>query len=456
MRISILVTTILLALGSPKSFAQQSSRRCGAEVLQKHLQLLDAEAYSKYRSNHAALAASSAQNMEQILLRPSSQVLIPVVFHVILTPRMLSSIGGVVGLEARIDSQMKVINRDFNAENENQGSIPSAFRRFVGNPSIQFGLAEKTPTGSASSGYTLRIITASEDSVFDYQNAISGSGIGCSDAKYNGRGTAIWDINCYLNVWVTSVSNNIFGITISPLYAQDLHYENERGVVMDYHAFGKRTQPTDPYFTNIDLGRTLTHELGHYFELFHVWGDDGGACPGQSGYFDDDINDTPVQAGPNSGCPTFPRVSCTAAAPAGDMFMNYMDYSDDRCLTMFTRQQSALMLYQTTGGQPSYSLAQCRTALSSKGLLKPQPGMYLFPNPATHTLQLNLTNVQGSEVSFRLMAMHGEVVYFTDKIESVNAGNGNISINVAALPRGIYLAQCIFASGTIMQKVVLQ
>ena len=83
-------------------------------------------------------------------------------------------------------------------------------------------------------------------------------------------------------------------------------------------------------------GLTIVHELGHYFNLEHIWGDDNGACPGDAGYSDDGVNDTPIQKDENYGCPTFPSVSCSVSAPNGDMFMNYMDYCDDVCLTMFT------------------------------------------------------------------------------------------------------------------------
>ena len=82
-----------------------------------------------------------------------------------------------------------------------------------------------------------------------------------------------------------------------------------------------------------DLGRTATHEIGHWLNLRHIWGDDGGGCNG-----DDFVADTPNQAGPNVGKPTFPRVSCSNG-PNGDMFMNYMDYIDDDSMFMFTTGQ---------------------------------------------------------------------------------------------------------------------
>ena len=86
-----------------------------------------------------------------------------------------------------------------------------------------------------------------------------------------------------------------------------------------------------------NLGRTATHEIGHWLNLFHIWGDDGTGCSGS-----DEVADTPNQGGPNTGVPTFPHVTCSNG-PNGDLFMNYMDYTDDRGMVMFTDGQVARM-----------------------------------------------------------------------------------------------------------------
>ena len=112
-------------------------------------------------------------------------------------------------------------------------------------------------------------------------------------------------------------------------------------------AFGTTGTATDPF----DLGRTLTHEIGHWLNLFHIWGDDGSGCGGT-----DEVDDTPNQAGGNTGKPVFPHVTCNNA-PHGDMFVNYMDYVDDDVMVMFSkgqvdRMRSCLALARSAIGQP--------------------------------------------------------------------------------------------------------
>jgi hypothetical protein len=103
------------------------------------------------------------------------------------------------------------------------------------------------------------------------------------------------------------------------------------GVVITHTAFGTTGTAAAPF----NLGRTATHEIGHWLDLFHIWGDDGTGCTGT-----DHVADTPNQGGSNYACPSFPHTSC-GNAPNGDMFMNYMDYVDDRCMVMFTAGQVA-------------------------------------------------------------------------------------------------------------------
>jgi hypothetical protein len=98
--------------------------------------------------------------------------------------------------------------------------------------------------------------------------------------------------------------------------------------VINYRAFGTMGTAQSPF----KKGRTATHEVGHYLNLRHIWGDTED-CSGS-----DLVADTPNSAGPNFGKPVFPKVSCSNG-PSGDMFVNYMDYVDDAAMFMFTPQQ---------------------------------------------------------------------------------------------------------------------
>src|SRR5262249_32581521 len=108
------------------------------------------------------------------------------------------------------------------------------------------------------------------------------------------------------------------------------------GVVILYSAFGTTGTATAPY----NKGRTATHEVGHWLNLNHIWGDDQNDADKCAGT--DHVDDTPNQAVMNFGAPTFPHVSCKNG-PNGDMFMNYMDYTDDAAMFMFTPGQSLRM-----------------------------------------------------------------------------------------------------------------
>ena len=105
------------------------------------------------------------------------------------------------------------------------------------------------------------------------------------------------------------------------------------GVVILHTAFGTTGTAAAPF----NLGRTATHEIGHWLNLRHIWGDDGNGCTG-----DDFVADTPNAAGPNTGMPAFPHVTC-GNGPNGDLFMNYMDYTDDAGMFMFTNGQVTRM-----------------------------------------------------------------------------------------------------------------
>jgi hypothetical protein len=129
-----------------------------------------------------------------------------------------------------------------------------------------------------------------------------------------------------MNLWVCAL-NDALG------YAQFPGGPSKTdGIVIDYRAFGTKGTASAPF----NKGRTATHEVGHYFNLRHIWAD----TPGCSG--SDLVADTPNCAGPNYGKPRWPKISCSNG-PNGDMFMNYMDYVDDAAMFLFTQGQALRM-----------------------------------------------------------------------------------------------------------------
>ena len=275
-----------------------------------------------YREARDALENYTWRTMLMPLAARTGCTKIPVVVHVVYkTPAQNIS-------DAQIKSQIDVLNADFRKKNSDIGSVPGAFQPMTADARIQFELATSDPTGQATSGI-LRVKTTKD--FFSDDDGVKSSGTGGSDA---------WPADRYLNVWVCQLGGGLLGYAQFPggPAATD-------GVVILHSAFGTQGTAAAPF----NLGRTCTHEVGHWLNLRHIWGDDGTGCSG-----DDFVADTPNQAGPNYGTPTFPSVSC-GNAPDGDMFMNYMDYVDDVAMMMFTagqvtRMQAALDSSRSTLG----------------------------------------------------------------------------------------------------------
>ena len=231
---------------------------------------------------------------------------IPVVVHVV-SKTAAQNIS-----DAQIQSQIDVLNRDYRKKNGDLNKIPAVFQPLAADARIEFALANKDPSGNPSNGITRKTTTAvsfiDDDKV---KHASSG-------------GTDAWPRDKYLNFWVCQLGNNLLGYAQFP----GGNAAND-GVVILHSAFGTVGTAAVPF----NLGRTATHEVGHWLNLRHIWGDDSGGCNG-----DDFIADTPNQADHNFNKPTFPHVTCHNG-PNGDMFMNYMDYTDDDSMFMFTTGQ---------------------------------------------------------------------------------------------------------------------
>jgi hypothetical protein len=216
--------------------------------------------------------------------------------------------------EAQVRSQIDVLNRDFGAANADKAKVPTPWKGLVTDSRIRFKLREITRTRTTKTSFT------ADDAV----KRVSTGGIA---PKRPAR---------HLNLWVCPLGGGLLGYAQFPggPAATD-------GVVINYRAFGTSGTAQAPF----KGGRTATHEVGHYFNLRHIWGDTED-CSGT-----DYVPDTPNCAGPNYGTPAFPTVTCNNG-PNGDMFMNYMDYVDDAAMFMFTAQQ-VLRMRSTLDGPRS-------------------------------------------------------------------------------------------------------
>lgn len=255
------------------------------------------------------------QRPDNRFFRINPRVTIPVVVHIVLpNPEQVTNI--------QVLNQLESLNLDYIAQNTDVSKVPAVWQGLVGNAEVQFCLAARTPDGDPTSGIT-RTVTAR--SSFSINGA-------AQDVKYTATGGAPgWDNTRYLNIWICNLDDNYLGVATPP---GNIYPAEEDGVVVHYRAFGNTGTASSPF----NLGRTLTHEIGHFFGLRHIWADDNGGCTQ-----DDGVDDTPKQAGQNYGCPSYPLLdNCQTAAP-GVMFMNYMDYVNDACMYLFTTGQTDRM-----------------------------------------------------------------------------------------------------------------
>lgn len=249
---------------------------------------------------------------------------IPVVFHVV-----YNTVAENVPDYQLLD-QLRILNEDFNKLNVDSFRVPSQFKSLHANMEINFCLAQRDPVGNPTNG-----ITRTSTSVTAFSDN--------DDVKYTSKGGKnVWDRSKYLNIWVCDLGSGLLGYAQFPggLAATD-------GVVVNYKYVGA-TGSTHPY----DKGRTATHEVGHWLNLRHIWGDDAGACTGSDG-----VTDTPNQGDSNYGCPVFPKTDACSASSPGVMFMNYMDYVDDACMYMFSNGQKTRSRAVLTGSGSRSGLA---------------------------------------------------------------------------------------------------
>jgi len=267
-------------------------RSCGAVAA--HMMLL--ERHPAFRVNQLRLEGATAKRRDtgRDLAKAKIVTIKTVVNVVYQTPEQNVS-------AAQIKSQIAALNKDYRAANSDKSQTPTPWKGLVTDARMQFKLVKVTRTKTNKAGFT-------------FDDAVKKASTG---------GIAPFKPKTHLNLWVCALTNGLLGYAQFPGGPT-----NTDGVVINYLAFGTNGTAKAPF----DKGRTATHEVGHYFNLRHIWGD----TPDCSG--SDLVADTPNCAGPNFGAPNWPVVTCNNG-PSGDMFMNYMDYTDDGAMFMFTTQQ---------------------------------------------------------------------------------------------------------------------
>jgi hypothetical protein len=260
----------------------------------------------EYIRNNQARMGNSTQSV----------ITLPVVVHVVYKTAAQNI------PDNQVFSQIQVLNEDFGRTNADANTHWSQ----AANTTIQFCLAQQDPNGNVTNGID-RVSTT-----------VTSFGTNDNVKHANTGGANAWDPTRYLNIWVCNLGSGLLGYGEFPTAS----VSQTMGVVILYSAFGSNytsygtfSAVQSPY----DRGRTTTHEFSHCFNLYHIWGDDGGACSGS-----DQCSDTPNQADATTTCYTYPHTDACATSNPGIMFENYMDYSYDNCLNLFTTGQTTRML----------------------------------------------------------------------------------------------------------------
>jgi hypothetical protein len=336
--------------------ALQAQKGCTSTIYRQERLSQDIQLKERYQQieQHAEqLISSRGQGMEEIIR-------IPVVIHILYHSASEKM------TDAQVMSQIAALNTCFRRTNADTINTPSYFKPFAADTRIEFQLATSDPKRRSTTGIIRKYTPITQwqaDDKMKYASEMGDDG---------------WDPNSYLNIWVCSL-DRVAGYASVP--GDD---PKKDGIVIGFGAFG-----TIATMNGFEMGKTAVHEVGHWLNLKHVWGDD--YCG------DDGVADTPKQAGYNVECPGTVTVTC-GNGPYGDMYMNYMDLTNDRCMNLFTLGQKARMRSLFSAGGARYAM------LFSKGLSMPliqeiplpeaDPSWLhpqLFPNPATRTMTLDLS-----------------------------------------------------------------
>jgi Pregnancy-associated plasma protein-A len=313
---------------------------CAAGVLHQKNINKHGERYRKNRQEDETYVLNYVGSSARQITR-ANVMTIPVVVHVVYNKnKPIENIS-----DEQIYNQIERLNKDYRRLNEDIISVPDVWKSLAADSRIEFKLACVDPDGNKTNAITR---TATKEEFFDIDDDPSTP----EKIKFTSEGGRdAWDSTRYLNIWVCNLVRGLLG------YAQFPRGDPQTdGVVISHWTFGENgsaLSPENPFGTAFNMGRTATHEVGHYLDCYHVWGDEmmfEDPCS-----LNDNVADTPNQKGDNGGVPTFPDFTeaCPDTGPNGTMFMNYMDYTDDVGMNMFTLGQVVRMHATLSGPRAS-------------------------------------------------------------------------------------------------------
>ncbi|MHC1708258.1 MAG: M43 family zinc metalloprotease [Bacteroidales bacterium] len=394
----IILVFIITSSGTLLAQNQEEDFRCSSEKYNKDLE----EKYPWIKENRSRIEKEIQEFINNHSSANKTIITIPTVVHVLWnTPEQNIP-------DDQIWSQIFVLNDDFRRRNADTIHTPAMFKPVAADCQIEFCLAKRAPGDTAGTYGIVRKYTTVEQ--FGIDNQVKN--------PYEG-GSRAWDPEKYLNIWVCNLAGNFLGYAQYPGGT-----DSTDGVVIDYKCFGS-VGDLNPHYNK---GRTATHEIGHWLDLWHIWGDDYGSCEGT-----DYVDDTPNAANANYYCPAHPHTSnCNST---GEMFMNYMDYCDDICFNLFTAGQRDRMIAAVNAARPGL--------LNSDGCVPydaiPETGttinINLFPNPVNQAFTLKISMDRAHSVKVYMTDITGKELYRKE------AGINNefiLPVDVSGIQPGLY------------------
>ena len=429
-------------IGVPNTNSEKPQRICATPILN--------DEYENWVQNIIAKNQQFANGKTTAVIYT-----IPVVFHIIHNGQAIGTTRNIS--QAQVNSQVTVLNNDYRKTNAdfNTWVTQPSFIAAAADCEINFCPALVSPTGSVLTEPGIERINTTTKG----WTAPPYSGFNSSYIEQTIKPGSSWDPSKYLNIWVLEMNDGVLGYAQFPTVPSPLTptigdmfnqggAANTDGVVFDYRYVGTVGSATAPY----NLGRTASHEIGHWLGLRHPNGDT--TCG------DDNVSDTPAQSNLSSSCPSTAGAvvasGCTVSPnPPGRNYQNYMDYTDDACLTMFTSGQKARM---------QACMANCprRMSLNTSNVCSLPNSIdeklfiadfSIFPNPTNGEIRVAVTVNIPQDYSITIVNTLGQTI---KEIKQNQASSGIHKIDISNNITGIYFINVKSANYSKTKRFVLQ
>lgn len=400
----------------------QSKAKANSQFLKKynHFNQKINELISKNKANKFAKI-----KVENALIR------IPVIVHVVHNNKE-NTIGGARNSnisDEQIKSQIEVLNEDYRRKTNTLGFNADPLGTDM---NIEFYLADSDPDGAATNGIK-RVYNekASFDPFSDSDQQLM------SNLSY-------WPSDCYLNIWITSLANNYLGYSQFPS-APDfdgLDTESDEkidGVYIDYRYFGRNSPAiTSKYYKH---GRTTTHEVGHWLGLIHTWGDEDCGS--------DYVTDTPIAQGPNLTVICNDKFSTCEGTRTRNMIENYMDYTIDSCMNIFTIGQLERVNAVFELSPRRKKLLECITRLPESETLE----IVFAQNPVSENLKGNLLFKGSSNINISIFNSLGNPIIEQNLVDKKSF---TFNIPITDFPKGIYIMKVSSKTQSSTKRFIIE